>query len=143
MFDALTGRRLFWWRRAFLGRFCRVVLPGAALGMPDPDELRIPEAIERYVGGLQVTLRLGLVGLFDLLNVLSIVLGYFRPVMWMPDAAVGRYLRRLETSRSYFLRNAFTAAKALAMLVYYGDARVEALTGYSDACLAPPRRSPT
>jgi hypothetical protein len=106
--------------------------------MPDPGEIGTSAAIERYVAGLHVTLRLGIVGLFDLVNLLAIFAGYLRPMMWLSDAAVERFLRRLEGSPIYLVRNAFTGAKALAMLAYYGDPRVEQATGYSDDCLSPP-----
>lgn len=135
MLKELKGHRFFFWRRAFVTKFCRNVLPKAADGFPDPERLGTVEALETYIAELHVLPRLGILALFDILNLLPIVLGYFRPMIFMSDVAISRYLHRLESSSFYGLRNAFTAAKALVMLIYYGDPRVEAATGYADDCL--------
>jgi hypothetical protein len=135
MLKMLMGTRLFPWRRKFLTRFCRVVLPGSAQGYPSPEELGTVDAVELYLAGLHPLLRVGLLGLLDLLNFQAIFFGYFRPVNWMGDDTLRRYLSRLETHPFYIVRNAFVAAKALVMLVYYGDPKVERKTGYADDCL--------
>jgi hypothetical protein len=135
MLDALTGKRLFFWRRQFLNRFCRLVLPGKAQGWPDPADIGTVESVERYVAGLHFGLRLGMMALFDILNLLAVFTGYFRPMSWLPNEAAHRYLQRLEKSRVYVIRNLFTAAKALVMLVYYADTEIERKTGYADDCL--------
>lgn len=134
MLDMILGKRLFPWRRAFLAKFCRIVLPGPADGFPSCDELGTAVEVERYVAGLHPPLRLGLMGLIDLLNILA-VFRYARPMMWLSDETARRFLTGLETHPLYELRNAFVAAKALVMLVYYGDVRVEQKTGYVDDCL--------
>ena len=134
MLEMLLGKRLFPWRRAFLAKFCRVVLPGARDGFPSCDEIGTVEEVERYVAGLHWPLRFGLMGLMDLLNILALY-PYVRPMILLSDEAAHRYLTRLEEHPLYEVRNAFVAAKALVMLVYYGDVRVEQKTGYVDDCL--------
>lgn len=135
MLETWSGKRLMPWRRRFLERFCRAVLPGAAEGLPDPVALGTVDWIERYIAGLNPLVRLGMMGLLDLLNFLAIFWGYFRPMTRLRDETVRRYLHRLEGSRVYLLRNGFTAAKALAMVVYYSEPSVERRTGYADDCL--------
>lgn len=135
MIDKLTGKKLFFWRKAFLRRFCAVVLPGPAQGYPSYDELGTVDAIETYVGGLHPLLRLGMAGLFDLMNFQAIFWGYFVPMSMLSEAHAQRYLHRLESSPLYIVRNLFTAAKAIALLLYYSDIRVEKRTGYVDDCM--------
>ena len=138
----LCGKALFPWRRAFLERFCRVVLPGAAQGFPAPNELKTIDSVERYVAELHPLIRLGMMGLFDFINFLAIFLGYLRPMMWLSDDPSRRYLRRLEQSRLYLIRSLFVTAKALVMLVYYGHPTVERKTLYQDDCLVPSDSEP-
>lgn len=136
MLDYLTAKKLFFWRKSFLRRFCTVVLPGPALGMPSHEELGTVDAIEAYVGSLHPLLRLGMAGLFDLINFQAIFFGGFLPVTMLSARGIERYLHRLENSSFYFTRNLFTAAKAVAMLTYYADARIEQRMGYVDDCIA-------
>jgi hypothetical protein len=124
-------------RRRFLERFARVVLPGPAEGMPDPAALGTVAAIERYVAELHPFVRAGFAALFDGLNVLPLSRGYRKPFVALLDDQARDFLDGLERSRVYALRGAFTAAKALVLLHYYGDPSVESKLGYSDECLAP------
>ncbi|MBI3184019.1 MAG: hypothetical protein HYZ28_17945 [Myxococcales bacterium] len=137
LLDALSGKALFWWRRAFLAKFCRLVLPPP----PEGPQGQVPAVlvIESYLAGLHFLPRLALMAMMDALNLLAIFLGAFRPMMWTPEPEARRYLLRLQASRSYSVRSSFAALKALVMLVYYADPAIEARVGYRDDCLRPER----
>lgn len=135
MLNSLTGKRLFPWRRRFLANFCRLALPGTAQGMPDPDQVGTVDQIETHLSGVHPLLRMGFMGLLDLLNLLPLFMGYFLPFSRLSPEKGLRFLHRLENSRFYVFRNILTAAKALAMIVYYADEKIEAQLGYVDDCL--------
>jgi hypothetical protein len=124
-------------RRRFLERFARVVCPGPAEGMPDPDELGLVDAVDRYLAEMHPVPRAGFGAMLDALNVLPLSRGHRTPFVALSDEDARAFLGEIERSRFYAIRNAFTAAKALVFLHYYGDPGVERRLGYSDDCLAP------
>lgn len=135
MLGYFTGKRLFPWRKHFLRKFARLVLPPEGSGLPTPESINLVEAIEAYIAGLHLLLRLGMMGLIEGCNLLAIFFGYLLPFSWLPESWARRYLARMENHSVYLIRNIFVATKALVMNIYYGDPRVEALLGYKDDCL--------
>lgn len=135
MWDRLIGKRLWPWRRRFLDQFCRLVLPSSGSGLPSPAEARTVDGIESYVAGLHPPLRLGILAMFDGLNLLAIFFGYLRPMSWLSDRTATAFLHRLERHPTYLIRNLLTGVKVIAMTVYYADPSIERLTGYADDCI--------
>jgi hypothetical protein len=124
-------------QRRLVLRVSELLLPGAEQGFPTLDELGFVALTEHYLGDLHPLHRQGLVRVFDVLNALPLGMGFARPLVRLRDADARRFLHRLERSRVYALRNMLTLTKALVMLVYYADPRIEARLGYTDGCLVP------
>ena len=115
---------------------CAVLLPGDAQGMPAPDAIGTVDEIARYLARLHPLIRMGFSGLIDALNILPLSRGYGSSFVRLSDERARAFLHDVERSRVYALRGAFVAMKALVMLHYYGNVKVEAKLGYSDECLA-------
>lgn len=124
-------------QRRLVLRVAELLLPGREQGFPTLHELGFVSLTENYVGDLHPLHRHGLVRVFDLLNVLPLSMGFVRPLTRLSDVEAQRFLHKLERSRIYALRNLLTLTKALVMLVFYADPRIEARLGYTDDCLVP------